>query len=353
MSKLERAAATLRVAVIGAGQIARRGHLPGYQKCGAQIVALCSRPETDLTIIAAEYGIERICYDWRGLLRAGGFDAVSICTPPALHSEMAVACARSGYHVLVEKPMALSEAQCMAMIDAADQANTLLMVAHNQRFVAHHRQAKAILQSGRLGRSYLAHTVFGHGGPELWSPTNDWYFDPAAAGNGVLYDLGSHKLDLLRWLLDQEIVEICAMAETFEKATSASDTVAGLVRFSGGTLATFHASWALRPGWDNGLTLRCERGVIEVPTEANEAVRILEQLPTGQVKESTYTADASDPSGWFASVAAFAAAVQNGRPSPVSGRDGLATMQAVLAASEACQRKTVIQLAQQPTPAGR
>jgi len=344
MSQSEGVTTRLRVAVIGVGQIARRGHLPGYQKARAQIVALCSRPEPELAKIAAQYGVERIYHDWRQLVSDGGFDAVSICTPPALHSEMAVACARRGYHVLVEKPMALSEDQCTAMIDAAESAKTLLMVGHNQRFIAHHRQAKAILQSGSLGRPYLAHAVFGHGGPELWSPTNDWYFDPAAAGDGVLADLGSHKLDLLRWLLDQEIVEVAAMSATFEKTTSTSDTVAGLLRFSGGTLATFHVGWAFRPGWANSLTIRCAHGTIEVPTEANEPVRVFEQCPSGAVDESTFFADEADPAGWLASVAAFVDALINDKPSPVSGRDGLGTMRAVLAASEACKHGTVIRL---------
>ena len=334
----------VRVAVIGVGQIARRGHLPGFLKANAQIVALCSRPEPELDQIATRYGVQRIYHDRRQLLRAGGFDAVSICTPPGLHSEMAVGCARAGYHVLVEKPMALSEDQCLAMIDAAESANTLLMVAHNQRFIAHHRQAKAILQSGRLGRPYLAHAVFGHGGPELWSPTQDWYFEPTLAGNGVLADLGSHKLDLLRWLLEQEIVEVSAFAATFEKATSASDAVAGLLRFSGGVLATFQVGWVFRPGWENSLTIRCARGVIEVPTEASEPVRVLEQRLSGEVEESTFFADETDPAGWFASVAAFVDAVAHGKPSPVSGRDGLSTMRAVLAASEACKRGTLIRL---------
>jgi predicted dehydrogenase len=259
---------------------------------------------------------------------------------------MAVACAEHGYHALVEKPMALTIDQCVAMVDAAERANTLLMISQNQRFVAHHRQAKAILQSGRLGRPYLAHAVFGHGGPENWSPTGEWYFNPSVAGDGVLADLGAHKLDLLRWLLDQEIVEVAAQAATFEKATSVSDTVAGLLRFSGGTLATFHVSWTFRPGWDNSLTIRCARGVIEVPTEACDPVRVVELQPPGAVEETLLHSDEADPAGWFAAVAAFVDAARTGKPSPVSGRDGLATMRALLAASEACRCGTVVRLGQ-------
>ena len=227
----------LRVAVIGAGEIARRGHLPGFVKAGAQIVALCSRRNPRLPDLAAKYGA-KYYYDWREMLREGGFEAVSICTPPALHSEMAVESARRGCHILVEKPMALTLDECDRMIEAAAKAGVLLMVAHNQRFAAHHRQARQILQSGRLGRPYLVHTVLGHGGPEHWSPAQEWYFQPDQAGQGALADLGSHKIDLLRWLLAQEVVEVGAMSATFEKATPANDTAICLLRFNQGTLAT-------------------------------------------------------------------------------------------------------------------
>ncbi|MCC7206239.1 MAG: Gfo/Idh/MocA family oxidoreductase, partial [Anaerolineae bacterium] len=86
----------LKAAIIGAGEIAKRAHAPGYLQAGADVVALCSRPGADLDGLAAAYHIERCYHDWRRLLDDGGFDVVSICTPPALHAEMAVECARRG-----------------------------------------------------------------------------------------------------------------------------------------------------------------------------------------------------------------------------------------------------------------
>ena len=334
----------LRVALIGVGEIARRGHLPGFVQAGAKIVALCSQRNPRLPDLAAEYGVERCYYDWQQMLQDGGFDAVSICTPPALHCEMAVESARRSYHILVEKPMALTLEQCDQMIEAAAKMGVLLMVAHNQRFMVQYQQAKQLLNSGRLGRPYLAHTVFGHAGPEHWSPTQQWYFQPDLAGQGALADLGSHKIDLLRWLLGQEVVEVVTLGATFEKATTANDTAVCLLRFNQGTLATIQASWVFRPDWENSLTLRCEQGVLRIPTEAAESMRVLVDQELGSAEELTYASDPTDPAGWLATVAAFVQAINNGDVSPVPGEEGRTTMRVVLAADEAMKRKTVVQL---------
>jgi predicted dehydrogenase len=275
------------------------------------------------------------------MLSDGGFDAVSICTPPALHSEMAVGCLRAGCAVLVEKPMALTPDQCDQMIRATDESGSLLMVAHNQRYLPRHQAVKRLLESGKLGRPYLAHAVFGHGGPEQWSPLQDWYFSPAQAGNGVLTDLGSHKFDLLSWLFDQQIVEISAFGQTFEKPTSASDTVVCALRLSGGTLASVHVSWAFHPDWENSLSIRCERGVIRVPTNADQPLIV-------ETDDGITTLDApddpSDSSGWLATVGAFCAAVAGEQSSPISGAEGKAIVAALQAADAALTQGRVVRV---------
>jgi len=331
---------TPRIALIGAGKIAELGHLPGFQKAGARVTALCDVNAQNLTALADAFGIERRYQDWREMLAAGGFDAVSICTPPALHSEMAVACARQGYHVLVEKPMALTLQQCDEMITAADQAGVILMVAHNQRFSARHVIAKEILETGQLGAPRRVHAVFAHAGPEHWSPNQTWYFNPSLSGHGVFLDLGYHKIDLLRWLLNQEVAEIAAFTASFEKAAAVDDAVVAAIRFSGGTIGTIQVSWIERPGFDDFTTIHCEYGAIRVPSQATAPVCVAEQRRSGQIVESTYPYNTTDPVGWFGAVAAFVEAVRHGGKSPVPGTEGKATLAAVLAAYDSASRSS-------------
>ncbi len=334
----------LRIAVIGAGRIAELGHLPGFARTGAHVVALCAQSNPNLKAMAARFGVERCYYDWRALLADGGFDAVSICTPPALHAEMTVESLRRGYATLVEKPMALTLDECDSMIEAAQPSGTPLMIAHNQRFSPRHVLAKRLLDAGRLGRPQMAYAVFGHRGPEYWSPEQKWFFKPELAGFGVMADLGSHKLDLLRWLLGQEVAAVSAFTATFQKATSLDDTSVASLQFSGGALGSIQASWALPLGVEDGVTIYCERGVLRVPGDMEQPVRTQEWREDGQSVEASHSFESGDPAGWFGMAAAFIRAVERGEPPPVPGEEGRATMRAVFAAYQSAAQKTVIQL---------
>lgn len=334
----------LQVAVIGAGQIAQRGHLPGFLQAGAEITAICDNGHSDLEEIAARFNVRRCYSDWQEMLAEGGFDAVSICTPPYLHCDMALAAARRGHHVLVEKPMAMTLEECDRMSAAAEQAGVLLMVSLNQRFMAAHQAAKEILDSAALGRPYLVHGVFGHSGPEVWSPAQQWYFRPEQAGKGVVSDLGYHKIDLVRWLTGQDLTQVSAVTNTFEKQTALEDTAAILFQLSGGTLGTLHVSWVFHPDWDNSLVIRCERGVLTIPTEAADPVRVLRVDDEGRQVEQSYHTATEDISGWFGAVGAFVRAVEKGEPSPVPASAGRAALAAVLGAAEAAAQKRVVSL---------
>ena len=325
-------AGRLRAAVIGGGKIAELGHLPGYSAAGVEIAALCERTPARLASMADQFGIQRRFTDWRAMLDEGGFDVLSICTPPALHKEMATEALEKGVHVLVEKPMALTAGECQAMIDAADASDRILMIAHNQRFRAQHRIAKELLDAGRLGQIRRVHAEFAHGGPERWSPDQTWYFDKALAGHGVLIDLGYHKLDLLRWLLGKEIVHIQAVTATFEKPTTAEDSASVLMLFSGGALGTLQVSWAHHPDVPDTITIDGEHGTLHVPSDPEAPVRVLEQTAQGGVVETLIRAEPSGGPGWLPAIAAFIDAVRGGLQSPVSGADGKAALEIVLRA---------------------
>lgn len=322
----------IRVAVIGTGKIAEVGHLPGLMKAGARIAALCNKQIDSLNLLGDRYKVEARYLDWKAMLADGGFDAVSICTPPALHREMAVACLERGYHTLVEKPMAVSLSQCDDMIAAAEANQRLLMVAHNQRFRAQHVIAKQILDTERLGSVRRVHAVFAHGGPERWSPSQDWYFESNLSGYGVLLDLGYHKIDLLCWLLGQKITHIQAVTAIFEKPTSLDDTALALIQFDGGTLGTLQVSWAHHPDVVDSVQIDAEYGTLAIPSDPTEPVRIVEQNAQGELIESAIQCHTTGGPGWFGAVGAFVNAVRLGLPSPVPGSEGKAALAAVLKA---------------------
>src|SRR5215207_3587758 len=109
----------VRIAVIGAGLVARRSHLPAYAASEeAEAVAVVSGSLETAQVVAGEFGIARVLPSWEAAVADPAIDAVDICTPNALHAPIAIAAARAGKHVLVEKPMALTVGEADAMIAA-------------------------------------------------------------------------------------------------------------------------------------------------------------------------------------------------------------------------------------------
>src|SRR5207244_1571321 len=120
--------------------------------------------------------------DWRDVVGRDDVDAVDICTPNVLHAPIAVAAASAGKHVLVEKPIACTLAEADDMLAAARAAGVLLMTAHNVRFFPAFVAAREAVAAGAIGGVTAVRAAFGHAGPQSWSPTSDWFSDPAQPG---------------------------------------------------------------------------------------------------------------------------------------------------------------------------
>jgi predicted dehydrogenase len=154
------------------------------------------------------------------MLKSADIDAVVIGTPNYLHAPQTIDSLKAGKHVLVEKPMATTRAEAKAMIQAATKAKKFLMVGQNQRLMAPHVKAREILASGRIGKVLSFRTAFKHNGPETWSIENSpnvWFFRKSEAVLGVTGDLGIHKADLMRYLLQEEIVQVSGILSTLDK----------------------------------------------------------------------------------------------------------------------------------------
>src|SRR5699024_7116635 len=118
---------------------------------------------------AAETYDARAYTDYKELIADDAIDVISVCLPNNLHAPVSIDSLNAGKHVLCEKPMATSREEAEQMIEAAEKNGKKLMIAHNQRFVSSHEKAKAMIESGEIGKIYSFRTAFGHGGPEGWS----------------------------------------------------------------------------------------------------------------------------------------------------------------------------------------
>ena len=191
----------IRVGIIG--KIAQVRHLPEYAaNPNAQVVAYYDKNMARAEEMAAKYG-GKVYDSFYQLIDEPDIDAVSICVENRSHAEICTAALYAGKHVLCEKPMAVTLAECESMVAAAERNGKHLMIGHNMRFDPVHRKARKLLESGIIGDVITFRSVFGNSGPEGWSPDRDaWFFDKNKAAMGALSDMGIHKVDLLQYHRD-------------------------------------------------------------------------------------------------------------------------------------------------------
>jgi predicted dehydrogenase len=252
----------VRLAVVGSGDMggayaeAIARHTPA-----ARLMAVCGGRRAPG--IAAHYGalhVER--YD--DLLARPDVDGVVIAIPHSLHREAAIAAARAGKHVLIEKPMALDTAECDAMIEAARDAGVTLSVILTMRFDQHMQAAKRIIDESGIGQVRMLRLSGLTPGYDMGHKT--WIGEPGEGG--ALLDWGSHGFDVLRWIAGADPVRLSALTARLDSTTPVADATAMVqVAYANGVMAQMWMSYELpAPGLDSPFRLWVigERGMLEI-----------------------------------------------------------------------------------------
>lgn len=262
---------TLKIGVIGAGSIVRFRHLPEITGNPYAVVgAVCDVVPARAEEMALKYQCKAYT-DYRDLIADKELDAVVVAATNTTHAEMTIAALEAGKDVLCEKPMATTLEDAQRMIDTANRTGRKLMIAQNQRLEAANKKAKEILQSGKLGKVLTFRSVFGHPGCEYWAidAEKTWFFKKSITGMGCLGDLAIHKLDLVRWILQDEYLEVSAFAGTLNKTypegglIDVEDNAICLLRTQKGAMGSMTVSWTYQKE-DNSTTFYCENGVLQL-----------------------------------------------------------------------------------------
>ena len=195
---------------------------------GARLVAVSAEEQSLADAFAGVHGGTPYG-DWRAMLDDKAVDAVAITAPHHLHCPFAVAALRAGKHVLLEKPMALSVAECSQIIAAAEESGAKLMIGQIMHFALPCLVAREILDRGDLGRPVTGSSSL----LKTWMEVNrrGWHLDPASGG-GMLMTAGIHALDRLVWLMDGRVASVSAAAATAFHDQKADDSAMMLLRFA-------------------------------------------------------------------------------------------------------------------------
>ena len=253
----------VKIGIIGCGKIAQLRHIPEFSdNPDAALYGFYDANQDRCRAIAAQFG--GIAYESvEAMLADGNIDAVSVITPNFTHAEISIAALKQGKHVLCEKPMAVTLADCEAMVRTAEGTGKKLMIAHNQRFNASHVLAKELLTQGVIGEVISFRTSFTHSGADNWSVdgANSWFLDKSKSHFGAFADLGVHKTDLMVYLLDQRIVRVSACIGTLNKRdkdgnfVSVDDNAYCTYVMENGVMGTMNASWTNYGQEDNSTAI--------------------------------------------------------------------------------------------------
>jgi len=335
------------VGILGAGMVARY-HQQAVAACadfGVRLVGVGHpNPERSAAIVET-FGAPRLDPD--ALLAHPEVDVVCICTPSGQHAAQAVAAARVGKHVLVEKPMALSLADADAMIAAAAAAGVRLGVALQRRADPQLQRLRAAVAAGELGRLALGMVSIPYHRPQRYYDQAAWRGTWAQDGGGVLMNQGIHLIDLLLWLMGDP-VEVQARAATLHRAVEVEDTLAATLRFADGALATVAATTTVEPGFPHRVEIFGTGGGAQI--EGEELLRW--HTAAGARHEAAQPPQAAGasgdprgiaPTGHIRLLRDFVGAVREGRAPLVDGPEGRRSLAAVLAIYEAAGLPSPIQ----------
>lgn len=251
----------VRIALVGAGNVAQIAHLPAYHKHpDVELVALVDEDPVKCASLQKHYDILRTYEDFTKMLEKEDVDGVDICTPNYLHAPMAIAALRSGHHVLCEKPLARDATEAAKMVETAKKSRRTLMVAMNNRFRKDVEILKTFVKRGELGDIQMVRIGWQRIARD-WQDRN-WVTDQKKSGGGALLDLGVPIMDLAIWIagLKKPTRVTCNVFGKKGKA-GVEDSACALVNFAGGRCLTLEVMWnLLEPKDQSYLELYGSRG---------------------------------------------------------------------------------------------
>ncbi len=239
---------TLRTGVVGCGKVGQTHALALASLPESEFVAVCDVDLGRARSFASRFHAQAFD-DVTQMLAQGRLDVVCIATPHPLHANAAIAAARAGTHALVEKPLAASLADCDAMLAAARDHRTKLGVISQRRWYEPVRRMKDAIDAGKIGRPVLgAFTMYSWRDPAYYL-SDPWRGRWDTEGGGVLVNQSPHMLDLLVWLMGDQVAEVSGYWANLNHPTvEVEDTAVAILRFRQGGLGSIVASLSQNPG---------------------------------------------------------------------------------------------------------
>lgn len=335
----------IRICLIGAGRAGRvHAHSLARHVAGARLAAIVDGAAEATAKAQADFGIETSFASVEEALDWGRFDAVVITTPTFTHCDFAVAAARAGKHVFVEKPMALTLGECDAMIEAAEQAGIVLQIGFMRRFDPEFRAAFQRIEAGEIGRPMLVKSLtHGPGLPPPWARN-------LKLSNGMLAEVNSHDWDTVRWLMGSDPARVAAETANFKGFAHGVadpdfyDTVLVSIRFESGALGSISGICPCDYGYDARVEIVGEKGIMQIGELKGQAVLVCTDRETGLVTPIHRTWPERFAWAYIREMEHFIQCIRRGTKPEAGGADGRWAVAGVLAGTRSFQEDRPVHL---------
>ena len=346
----------VKVGLVGSGFVAGIHFEAFRQVADAEVVAVASPTIENVRPFAEKHGIARWFIDYREMFALAEIDMVVLGLPNDLHCPAVLAAAAAGKHVVLEKPMAPSLTECDRMIAACRAADVKLMYAEELCFAPKYVRLKGLIDEGALGKPYLLKQSEKHDGPHA-----SWFWNVDRSGGGVALDMGCHAIEFFRWMLSgpecrdrPRAVSVQAQLGTYMHGdkTRGDDDALIVVEFENGCRGLAEESWAKLGGMDDRAEVYGSAGVAYADLLKGNAIHTYSEPGYGYAVEK-----AGQTCGWSFTVyeeawnygfpqemAHFVDCVKNDKRPIVTGRDGRAVLEIIMAAYASAGRGCKIEL---------
>lgn len=336
----------VKMAIIGAGTWGVN-HAKIYRAHPfAEITAICDINREKVQAVANEIGIPNVYTDYQEMLKNCDCDAVAIVTPDFLHADITVACANAKKDILIEKPLATNRNDVFRMIDAIEKNNVRVMVDFHNRWSPHFNVAHQAVEAGELGKIYSGYFRLND---IKWVATD---LLPWAAKSSILWFLGSHSLDTLRWFFNDEVKRVYSVSRSGILSKMGVDTVdeyLTTIEFKNGGIAQMENGW-ITPNAnpcvnDIKFNILGDKGMISIDASNHNLIQKYTdkavQVPDVLVQNHIF----GEPKGFaFESVKTFVDRIYDGKDFPLTIYDAANTSLAILSIMESAKTRMPVEV---------
>ncbi|MEM3017384.1 MAG: Gfo/Idh/MocA family oxidoreductase [Candidatus Bathyarchaeia archaeon] len=273
------------IGIVGLGFVGERAHLPSFRSIPSARPVAVADIDTERAKRAAEKFKLKSAYSSHiNLVKDPEVDAVVISVPTFLHRQIAVDAARAGKHILCEMPLAPTLQEAQEIIDEAEAAGVIFMPSLNFRFTPNYVKVKELIASGSIGvpvAAFYREFIAAEELAQQW-PANSWAWDEAKSGGGPVFTLSVWSIDLLRWLLQADVVEVYSSSRDVVLKGTIGYNLPAVLKFSNEVVARLEFSGLVRPAMSESRLELLFDSMNSLTTEGNDRVILCTAEPDRQ-----------------------------------------------------------------------